>query len=158
MKEILEVFKEHDIGELEELGYLRTVEGKIVFTEMFLNILTNTLIVSINIEKSSNLEALSSQLMEIFPEGKNFCGQKWRGSQAIIVDKLGKFKKKYKFSDEKIIEATKAYVKFFKSKNSYEGMRLLKFFIEKKDAGSDLAEWCENSTVKEVKESINKAL
>lgn len=144
MNDILEIFKEHDIGELEELGYLRTVQGKIVFTEMFLNILTNTLIVSINIEKSSNLEALSSQLMSIFPEGKNSAGQSWRGTKAIITDKLSKFKKKYKYSDDTIIEATKAYVKFFKN-SRYEYMRSLKYFIEKQGVGSDLAEWCENN-------------
>ena len=150
MNDILEIFKEHDIGELEELGYLRTVQGKIVFTEMFLNILTNTLTVSINIEKSSNLEALSSQLMEIFPEGKNSAGQSWRGTKSIIADRLGKFKKKYKYTNEVIIEATKAYIKFFKPKN-YEYMRSLKYFIDKQGFGSDLAEWCENSKVAETK-------
>lgn len=94
------------------------------------------------------LNELADKLREIYPKGRMQGQYSWRGTHKEIVDKLRKFFFKYgdKFTDEEIVEATQKYVKM---KEGSETMRLLKYFIWKKDLAqesevSDLADMLEN--------------
>ena len=98
------------------------------------------------------IENLVPQLQSIYPEGKNFSGQYWRGNKPDIKERLQQFFKEYgdSYTDEQIIRATTEYVKGFNG--DYKFMRLLKYFIWKKEvkAGtrdqiSELANYMENA-------------
>lgn len=98
------------------------------------------------------IENLVPQLQSIYPEGKNFSGQYWRGNKPDIKERLQQFFKQYgdSYTDEQIIRATTEYVKGFDG--DYKFMRLLKYFIWKKEvkAGtrdqiSELANYMENA-------------
>ena len=84
------------------------------------------------------LENLAKQLMEVFPEGKKTgTTMYWRGNVKEIKLKLKKFFKRYgdQYTDEQIIQATKAYVSSFNGNYSY--MRVLKYFIWKDERKID---------------------
>lgn len=100
---------------------------------------------------NQRIEALVPQLQSIYPEGKNFNNQYWRGNKTDIKRKLQTFFKKYgnDYTDEQIINATQAYVSGFNGE--YKFMRLLQYFIWKegvKDGTkvpiSELANYIEN--------------
>mgnify|MGYP000310155870 CR=1 FL=1 len=103
-------------------------------------------------EFSQRIEALVPQLQAIFPEGKNFNNQYWRGNKTDIKRKLQTFFKKYgnEYSDEQILHATQAYVSGFNG--DYKFMRLLQYFIWKEEVKdgtkvsiSELANYLENA-------------
>lgn len=100
---------------------------------------------------SQRIEALVPQLQSIYPEGKNFNNQYWRGNKTDIKRKLQTFFKKYgnDYTDEQIINATQAYVSGFNGE--YKFMRLLQYFIWKEEikdgtkvSVSELANYIEN--------------
>ena len=74
---------------------------------------------------------LAEKLREIFPAGKKpGYAYTWRDSPSCIADRLKKFFIKYgEYTDEQVIEATKAYVASFNG--NYQYMQLLKYFIWK---------------------------
>ena len=74
---------------------------------------------------------LAEKLRDIFPAGKKpGYAYTWRDSVSCITDRLKKFFMKYgDYSDEQVIEATKAYVASFNGNYTY--MQLLKYFIWK---------------------------
>lgn len=101
---------------------------------------------------SKRIEALVPQLQIIYPEGKNFNNQYWRGNKTDIKRKLQTFFKKYgnDYTDEQIINATQAYVSGFNGE--YKFMRLLQYFIWKEEIKdgtkvpvSELANYIENA-------------
>lgn len=101
---------------------------------------------------NSRIETLVLELQSIYPSGKNFNNQHWRGNKTDIKRKLQAFFKRYgnDYSDEQIINATKAYVTSFNG--DYKFMRLLQYFIWKeeiKDGSkilvSKLADYIENA-------------
>lgn len=97
------------------------------------------------------IKNLVPQLQVIFPKGVNFNNQYWRGNKSDITIKLKKFFQKYgDYTDEQILEATRAYVQGFNG--NYKFMRLLQYFIwkeEMKDGTkvrvSELANYLENA-------------
>lgn len=100
----------------------------------------------------SRIDALVPQLQQIYPEGKNFNNQYWRGNKTDIKRKLQTFFKKYgnDYTDEQIISATQAYVSGFNG--DYKFMRLLQYFIWKEEIKdgtkvpiSELANYIENA-------------
>lgn len=107
---------------------------------------------------------LADKLRELFPAGnKPGYAYAWKDSTSCIADRLKKFFMKYdkegKYTDEQIIEATKAYVASFNGNYAY--MQLLKYFIWKNkvtgeevvrgrivgevERQSQLAAWIENA-------------
>lgn len=97
---------------------------------------------------------LAKELRNIFPEGKKEgTAYQWRGSTLLIMRRLNMFFHKYgeDYSDEEIINATKAYVDGFNG--NYRFMRILKYFIYKEgfnangevESTSDLLEYIENA-------------
>jgi hypothetical protein len=109
---------------------------------------------------------LAESLREIFPAGKKpGYAYTWRDSVSCITDRLKKFFMKYgEYSDEQIIQATKAYVDSFNGNYTY--MQLLKYFIWKNkvtgeevvrgrivgevEKQSQLAAWIEDAPEKTV--------
>ena len=109
---------------------------------------------------------LAEQLREIFPAGKKpGYAYTWRDSVSCIADRLKKFFMKYgEYTDEQVIEATKAYVASFNGNYTY--MQLLKYFIWKNkvtgeevvrgrivgevERQSQLAAWIEDTPEKSV--------
>lgn len=79
---------------------------------------------------------------KIFPEGVNTGGYRYRGNKLEVTKKMLKFVATYEYSKEEIFEATKRYVERFAVKG-YAYMQQAHYFIEKKDAGSNLASECE---------------
>ena len=105
----------------------------------------------------SRVDNLVPQLQAIYPEGKNFNNQYWRGNKTDIKRKLQTFFKKYgdDYTDEQILTATKAYVGGFNG--DYKFMRLLQYFIWKEEVKdgtkvpiSELANYIENAGQEET--------
>ena len=86
---------------------------------------------SANIAPEERCSQLAEKLREIFPAGKKpGYAYTWRDSVSCITDRLKKFFMKYgEYSDEQVVEATKAYVASFNG--NYQYMQLLKYFIWK---------------------------
>ena len=86
---------------------------------------------SVNVASEERYAQLAEKLREIFPSGKKpGYAYTWRDSVSCIADRLKKFFMKYgEYSDEQVIEATKAYVASFNGNYTY--MQLLKYFIWK---------------------------
>lgn len=100
----------------------------------------------------TRIEQLVPQLQSIYPDGKNFNNQYWKGNKTDIKKKLQTFFKKYgnEYTDEQLITATRAYVAGFNG--DYKFMRLLKYFIWKEEVKdgtrvpvSELADYIENA-------------
>lgn len=91
------------------------------------------------------LSGLADSLRMLYPEGKKAgTSYYWRDSTKVIVQRLAVFFKKYshKFTNEQIVEATRAYVSSFNG--NYQYMQLLKYFIYKDDT-SQLLSYLENA-------------
>lgn len=89
-------------------------------------------------EFDARLETLAKELINIFPTGKKAgTTMYWRGNTKEIKLKLKKFFKRYNdtYTDEQIINATKAYVNSFNG--NYSFMRVLKYFIWKDERKLD---------------------
>lgn len=87
------------------------------------------------------MEGIALKMMEIFPTGKKPGTQYyWRGNKREILLKLRTFFKLYgsKYTEEEILDATYRYVDSFHG--DYKFMRLLKYFIWKKDEGEEISE------------------
>ena len=103
----------------------------IFLTETGVYVAESMMASSNNAASDERCTKLAEQLREIFPAGKKpGYAYTWRDSVSCIADRLKKFFMKYgEYSDEQIIEATKAYVASFNGNYTY--MQLLKYFIWK---------------------------
>lgn len=99
--------------------------------------------------KSDSIMELAEQIRDLFPKGVKSGGKLVRSSSADIAEKLRKFFKKHKYSQEQVLEATKRYVNSFRQKN-FVFMQAAVYFIEK-DGVSSLAAECDG--VRETIES-----
>ncbi len=79
---------------------------------------------------------------EIFPEGVNTAGFRYRGDKAEITKKMIKFVNTHNYSIEQIFQATRNYVERFSLKG-YAYMQQAHYFIEKRGVGSTLSAECE---------------
>lgn len=150
-------------SELKSKGFISTSYDKdthlpigLFVTSKGNNVVNNIILDSDKSERTNDfnlrIEALVSQLQSIYPEGKNFNNQYWRGNKTDIKRKLQIFFKKYgdDYTDEQIINATQAYVSGFNGE--YKFMRLLQYFIWKEEVKdgtkvpiSELANYIENA-------------
>lgn len=135
---------DHDV--LIKKRFIFEMDGKVYVmdktkTEAFFK----TVMKEISSEASSAeyIALLTPKLQELFPKGlKPGTNQYWRGSKAIVSQKLNTFFKKYGFFDEDIIiEAIQKYVTSYGSNTKL--MRTLPYLIEKNDE-SDLLQIIEN--------------
>jgi len=79
---------------------------------------------------------------EIFPEGINSGGYRYRGDKAECITKMIKFVNTHDYTLEQIFQATRDYVERFSLKG-YAYMQLAHYFIQKKGVGSTLSAECE---------------
>lgn len=79
---------------------------------------------------------------EIFPEGVNAGGYRYRGDKAEVIKKMIKFVNTHDYTLEQIFEATRDYVERFSLKG-YAYMQLAHYFIQKQGVGSTLSAECE---------------
>lgn len=144
--------------DLRESGFLKRTSDGYAFHEGKLSkIKTWIRKSSLSPESIDRLTTLAKKLREIFPDGRRSSGHYWRDNTKTITDRLSSFIKKFgNYDDDKIIEATKAYVASFNGDYSY--MQLLKYFIYKKDLetgeiNSQLSNYLENSNEKAATDS-----
>jgi len=71
----------------------------------------------------------------------NASGKSIRVSFKGLNVKMTNFIRNYGYSKEIIFDATIAYLKYWKARH-YTYCRTSSYFIDKKDEGSDLADWC----------------
>lgn len=124
-----------------------------------------------DVPDEERLNALAAKLMELYPQGKKEgTAYYWRGNRKEIRERLQKFFKLYKgkFSDEEIINATKAYIASFNG--NYAFMRVLKYFIIKDEKVeneegkvvtnqvSDLATFIENADQEDLRNDWTSTL
>jgi len=93
-------------------------------------------------KKQSDIHLWIDTWREIFPNGVNTGGYRYRGSRAESLKKMIKFVANNKYTKEEIIKATQNYVNRFSLKG-YAYMQQAHYFIDKKDSGSTLASECE---------------
>jgi len=84
---------------------------------------------------------------EIFPEGVNAGGFRYRGDKAEVIKKMIKFVNTHDYTLEQIFQATRDYVDRFSLKG-YAYMQQAHYFIEKRGVGSTLSAECEGLTEK----------
>ena len=82
-----------------------------------------------------------NEWLALFPE-KNHNGV-IRSSEVDCLGRMEAFIKKYKYSKEVIIAATKSYI-IDESTKGYKFIKRAMFFIDKRSEGSLLAAWCKN--------------
>ena len=93
------------------------------------------------VPKEDDLVPIAEKLMQIFPQGKKpGTPYPWQCNPKDIQIRLKKFFKLYgnQFSEEQIISAARRYVDSFNG--DYRYMRLLKYFIWKKEDGDEMSE------------------
>jgi hypothetical protein len=88
---------------------------------------------------------------DIFPEGVNSGGYRYRGDRAEGLKKMVKFVNTNDYTADQILQATKDYVERFSLKG-YAYMQLAHFFIQKQGVGSTLNAECEALTERKPKE------
>lgn len=94
-----------------------------------------------SVPTEDELLPIAEKLMQIFPQGKKpGTPYYWKCNKKEIILKLKSFFKLYgnKYTEEEILNAAKDYVDSFQG--DYRFMRLLKYFIWKKEEGSEVSE------------------
>ena len=119
-------------------------------------------------DKIKRLTEIAEKMKEIYPSGfkRDEYGNEvypWRGSTAMIVKRLIKFEELFEreLNIEDVAEATKRYVDIQTRKDPLlkKDMRLLKYFIYKKDEKqgliSDLLDYLETEVGEEIYDDSN---
>jgi len=129
------------ISILEEKGYVKWHGTKM--EEITLRTKGEELFKKIHRESKSDVAYWIETWRNIFPEGVNNLGYRYRGSKSECLKKMIKFVSANPFTKEEIFEATRRYVERF-STRGFMYMEQAHYFIEKKDRGSSLATECES--------------
>lgn len=95
------------------------------------------------IHTSKDIKEWIDSWREIFPEGINTGGFRYRGDKAEVIKKMIKFVNTYDYSIDQIFQATRDYVERFSLKG-YAYMQQAHYFIEKRGVGSTLNAECES--------------
>lgn len=83
------------------------------------------------------------EYQDLFPKGMNSHKKiPFKGNRVECIKKMDKFLKDYKYSKELILEATKMAIRK-SSEDSHAFLRRSDYFIDKRNAGSDLANFCQ---------------
>ena len=94
------------------------------------------------ITTAKEIETWIDAWRELFPEGKNTAGFRYRGNRGEAVKKMVKFVNDNSYSTEQIFHATRHYVDTY-SQKGFAYMQQAHYFIEKKGVGSTLSSYCE---------------
>ena len=118
------------------------IAGKFLPTQRWSDMCDNILLSSEKtIPTDEELIPLAEKLMQIFPQGKKpGTPYYWKCNKREISLKLKSFFKLYgvKYTEEEILSAAHRYVESFNG--DYRFMRLLKYFIWKKEDGEEISE------------------
>ena len=116
--------------------------GKYLITQRWSDMSDNILLSSENtIPTDEELIHLAEKLMQILPQGKKpGTPYYWKCNKREVALKLKSFFKLYgaQYTEEEIISAAYRYVESFNG--DYRYMRLLKYFIWKKENGEEISE------------------
>lgn len=136
---IQEIFKELEV---KEAIVSSGIDGRYMATQRWSDICDNVLLTSEKtIPKDEDLIPLAEKLMVIFPQGKKpGTPYYWKCNKREVALRLKSFFKLYgvKYTEEEIIGAAHRYVDSFNG--DYRFMRLLKYFIWKKENGEEISE------------------
>lgn len=118
------------------------IDNKYLLTQRWSDMCDNILLSSEkSIPTDEELIPLAEKLMQIFPHGKKpGTPYYWKCNKREIALKLKSFYKLYgvKYTEEEILSAAHRYVESFNG--DYRFMRLLKYFIWKKENGEEISE------------------
>jgi hypothetical protein len=146
------VLNEESCTNLWNRGFLiKDVEGYIIDNNKFATIESWVSASTLISSDKGDLVTLANTLRDLYPVGKKpGTNDYWKDSTKVISQRLAMFFKKYgdKYTNDEIVKATKNYVTSFNG--NYQYMRLLKYFIYKRDreAGdetSQLASYLDNA-------------
>jgi hypothetical protein len=108
-------------------------DGKTYLTFHYNDVLSDILLTSDkDVPRDSHILYLAEKMIELFPRGKKpGTNTYWRSNKKDISLRLKKFFKLYgnKYTQEQILDATKAYIDSFNG--NYQYMKVLKYFIWK---------------------------
>lgn len=110
--------------------------------------------------KSDDIVEFATKFRELFPKGIKSGGYPVRSSVTDIADKLRKFFKKHKYTQEQVLEATKKYVER-KELDGYSYMQQAHYFIEKNGASnlaSEIDSLGDKSDLPKIVSNINTML
>lgn len=141
-RKVIEIACEIRVYGLESRGYIKLMpdnEGLVHSDTKSIELREKTLLMFTTDELT--IEDLAKQYRELFPSGVRTGGYPVKSNLKDITSKLKKFKKKYNYSSEKILEATTRYVERMRLQ-SYSYMKTAEYFIMK-DNSSLLASECE---------------
>lgn len=137
-----EDFNEVIKGLIDKEAIVLVGNSKYMLTQRWSDLSDNILLSSErSIPKDDELLPLAEKLMQIFPQGKKpGTPYYWKCNKREIALKLKSFYKLYgvKYSEEEILNAAQNYVNSFNG--DYRFMRLLKYFIWKKENGEEISE------------------
>lgn len=130
--------------DLELLGYIKLDEdNKIVLRQKTIDLFKTNKIPT----KLSELILFVDKYRELFPQGVKSGGYLIKGDKQGCITKFKSFIKKYpEYTQEEILDATKAYLDG-KKKNNYDMTQLAHYFIEKEGI-SNLSSFCEDIKVR----------
>ncbi|GEM_PF-2998307 len=106
----------------------------------------------LNKPKATSADEWIDQWLDLFPKGVKSGGKLLRSDKKSCLTKMNKFLKEYSFSQDEIMDATKAYLDE-REKDDWKYCKCATYFISKLGEGSSLAEWCE-TTKDEPKEEF----
>ncbi len=137
-KMIIERIGEEGIFNVD--NYISTEKGASLLLECMCHIDNIDVIIS---ESVSNIENPIDEFLEIYPKGRNKSGETLRSNVIDTKNKMKGFLKKYKYSKETILQATKNYIRQ-QALSRYEFCNAAHYFISKQGFGSKLANECDN--------------
>lgn len=143
---------------LREKGFLKRVVDGYQFHEGKKSKIKTWIVKSSNsLEAIDRFTSLAKAMQSIYPTGKKMgTNDYWRDSTKVIAQRLAMFFKKYGDKpDKEIINATRSYVESFNGE--YQYMRLLKYFIYKKEGGDEVSPLasCLDNAGQEDTENLN---
>jgi len=140
------------VGEIEGFcidNYIVTEKGMTLLTDCVNNIERIDIIISESIEKieekisNSPLDKFVKEFLDIYPQGRNKAGEVLKSNEVDVKARLEAFLRKYKYSKETILKATRNYIQQ-QSQTQYAYCTAAHYFINKQGFGSKLATECEN--------------
>lgn len=139
-----------ELQDKEAIIQIGTPPNRYMLTQRWNDLCDNVLLTSDNsVPTEDEIMPIAEKLMKIFPQGKKpGTPYYWKCNKREVMLKLKSFFKLYgrTYTEEEILNAARRYVDSFNG--DYRFMRLLKYFIWKKDGGegevSELATFIDN--------------
>lgn len=126
-----------EFDNLQDQGYIKnSAEGVVV------RVKATKLVNDNGISSSEDIESFVDQYRALFPTGVKTGGYPVKGDRQECIKKIKKFLATHDFSQQEILEATRAYL-VIKKKELWKATQLAHYYIEK-DGVSNLASMCED--------------